>query len=171
MSSVNEERTHRRESISFAIVLVLGVAAFSIYYYQSQTTIGRLQARGTFSQSITLLPKTNVTLPPCSQNGCNAADFWQWNFPYNMSLQYPGYLNVTVYYSNNTNAFMSASWYWNDGNGGGRQEWDYSGGGYPRTTPAWMLVPVMKGMAGLSVSLLPQTTFTSRQTISISYDY
>ncbi len=171
MSNINEGGTQRRVPIALAIILVLVVAAFSIYYYQSQNTIGRLQARGTFSQSVSLLPKTSVTIPPCSLNGCNEKNVWQWNFPHNMSLQYPGYLNITVYNSNNTVGFITATWSYNNSKVLGDQQWDFSAGSYPRTTAAWMIVPVIKGMIGLSVSLLGQSTLTSRQTISISYYY
>ena len=171
MGSTNEERTQRRVSIALTIILALVIPAFLIYYYQSQTTIGRLQARGTFSQSVTLFPKTNVTFLPCSRNGCDAKNTWQWSFPYNMSLQSPGYLNVTVYYSNNTVGFMVANWSYNYSKGSGFQQWDFATGNYPRTTPGSMIVPIIKGMIDLTISIPPQSNLTARQTISISYYY
>jgi hypothetical protein len=161
----------RHVSIVLALILVLVVAAFSIYYFQSQSTIGRLQANPTFSQSTTLLPKMNVTLRACSQIGCYSGDTWSWNFPYNKSLESPGYLNITVYRTNNTGGIMGASWSYDNSNGSGYQSWDYTTGVYPRTTPGWMIVPVIKGMIALTISVSPQSYLASWQTISISYYY
>ena len=154
-----------------AVILLLVAAVFSIYYYQSQATIGNLNARGTFSQSVILLPTTNVTLRACAANSCDVRLTWQWNFPYNKSLQSPGYLNVTVYHSNNTGGFMRAIWSYSNSEARGGQSWDYSTGSYPRTSPGWMIVPVFKGMIDLTISLQPQPRFASWQTISISYYY
>lgn len=171
MNNANEGRSQQRVPIVLAIVLVLVVAAFSIYYYQSQTAIERLQAKGTFSRTVTLLPRTNVTLLPCTPPGCNSRNIWRWDFPYNMSLQSPGYLNVTVYYSNNTLGFMVATWSYNNSKVSGGQQWDFATGNYPRTTPVSMIVPFIKGMIDLVISISPQSTLTARQTISISYYY
>ena len=171
MSDVNKGSSSRRASIALAIVLGLVVAGFSIYYYQSQTTIGNLDARGTFNQSVILLPTTNVTLRACAPNSCAGSLTWQWNFPYNKSLQSPGYLNVTVYRSNNTGGYLVANWSYNNSEGRGFQSWDYSTGSYPRTSPGWMILPVLKGMIDLTIFLQPQPHFASWQTISISYYY
>ncbi len=179
MSNVSEGRTQRRVSIALAIILVLVVAAFSFYYYQSQTSIGRLQARGTFGQSVIMLPKTNITLPPCTRISCTSKNSWTWTFPQNSSalypaelnVQYPGYLNVTIYYSNNTLGVLSARWFYDNGLGAGSQQWDYSAGSYPRTIPASTIIPVIKAMIGLTLYLYTNSIFTSVQTISISYHY
>jgi len=88
-----------------------------------------------------------------------------------MSLQSPGYLNVTVYYSNNTLGFMVANWSYNNSKGSGGQQWVFATANYPRTTPGSMIVPVIKGMIDLVISISPQSTLTARQTISISYHY
>ena len=150
--------------------MVLTLAAFAVYWYQTQTTIAGLERKGTFSQSIVLLPRTSVILQPCSQIGCDS-DHWSWDFPNNMSLQYPGYLNVTVYSSNATSASIFATWHWSNGNGGGLESWDYTTGAYPRTTPAWTIIPVIQGMVGLNIHLNSQSFLTSEQAISITYYY
>ena len=171
MSNPIEGRTRGRMLIALAVILLLVVAAFSVYYFQSQTTIASLQARGTFSQSLTLLPRTNLTVAACSPNGCDTKNTWQWRFPYNLSLKYPGYLNVTVYNSNNTVGIVFASWSYSNSKVSGNQNWDYSKGAYPRTTPSWMIVPVIKEMIDLNIAIQPASTLASWQTMSIRYYY
>jgi hypothetical protein len=93
-----------RSTYALAVVTILLVGVLVVYFVQVSSLQGRvsqLQHNHGFGNLLVLLPRTIVSIKSCPQPPQGyCPNLREFAFPGNKSLQYPGYLNVTVYYSN-----------------------------------------------------------------------
>ena len=153
--------------LNYALALVIVILGASLIW-TFDMLINQGPRDGQFKHTIVLLPKTIVNTPYCQTSDCNSLQTL-YDFPGNRTFQYPGYLTITIYYSNSSIGGIEAT----VTNENSSVEGDYYGGGavqYPITTPQNVVIPVLQG-SSVEVRLSGGGILVSSTELSISYHY
>jgi hypothetical protein len=134
-----------RSTYALALVTLMLGGVLALYLVQVSSLEGQLQHRIKFSDSVVLLPKTIVNIQYCQPQTVNCPNGRDFVFPGNKSLQYPGYLNVTVYYSNSSSPETLVIVMNPGSHTSGVYHFDANYQPYPQVTPESVIVPMLNG--------------------------
>lgn len=137
-----------RTTYALAVVTLLLGGVLVLYFVQVSSLEGQvsqLQHKTEFNNSVVLLPKTTVSILSCQQQGVNCNNIRDFVFPGNVSLQYPGYLNVTIYYSNSSADIIIVQVTHPGSHTRGEYFYASNFQPHPQVTPESIIVPMLSG--------------------------
>jgi hypothetical protein len=163
-----------RSTYALAVVTILLVGVLVVYFVQVsslQGQVSQLQHNHGFGNSVVLFPRMTVSIKSCPQPPQGyCPNLREFAFPGNKSLQYPGYLNVTVYYSNASLGGIIAT----AKNPTGQTAVYYFTADlqpFPQVSPESAIVPMINGTT-VAVQLINDVQFgTATFILRISYYY